>query len=240
MAYLGAISPNGGTCYGQLGFSGTNYPQIYGNGTFLQLGGAYNNGHCIVIDFGRPDDSTALRPAIDAGKTGHMHCGNASHRWRDIYCRNGAIQTSDRNEKNTIEPLDEELAKNFIMGIKPSTYKFNNSDSGRTHWGMISQDIEELLSKINLTSMDFAGFIKSPKTEDYYEDVTKTVINDNGEEETTIEKELKVRTIENEYIYSLRYEEFIAPLICMVQKQQRQIDDLERRLSALENKEEAK
>ena len=31
-----------------------------------------------------------------------------------------------------------------------------------------------------------------------------------------------------------------APLICMVQKQQKQIENLERRLSALENKEEAK
>ena len=46
--------------------------------------------------------------------------------------------------------------------------------------------------------------------------------------------------VEGEYIYSLRYDEFIAPLICMVQKQQKQIENLERRLSALENKEEAK
>ena len=43
--------------------------------------------------------------------------------------------------------------------------------------------------------------------------------------------------VEGEYIYSLRYDEFIAPLICMVQRQQRQIEDLERRLSALESKE---
>ena len=32
----------------------------------------------------------------------------------------------------------------------------------------------------------------------------------------------------------------LTPLICMVQKQQKQIENLERRLSALENKEEAK
>ena len=61
-----------------------------------------------------------------------------------------------------------------------------------------------------------------------------------GEEKTVTRKELKTRTIEGEYIYSLRYDEFIAPLICMVQKQQKQIENLERRLSALENKEEAK
>ena len=61
-----------------------------------------------------------------------------------------------------------------------------------------------------------------------------------GEEKTVTRKELKTRTVEGEYIYSLRYDEFIAPLICMVQKQQKQIENLERRLSALENKEEAK
>ena len=89
--------------------------------------------------------------------------------------------------------------------------------------------------------MDFAGFIKPPKTEDYYEDVPETVTDEEtGEEKTVTRKELKTRTGEGEYIYSLRYDEFIAPLICMVQKQQKQIENLERRLSALENKEEAK
>ncbi|MFR5110636.1 MAG: hypothetical protein ACLTEF_04910 [[Clostridium] leptum] len=51
---------------------------------------------------------------------------------------------------------------------------------------------------------------------------------------------MKTRVIEGEYVYALRYSEFIAPLICMVQKQQKQIENLERHLSALENKEEAK
>ena len=233
---VGAVPTSGGTISGKLGFSSTSYPQIYGNGTVLQFGGANTNAHGIVIDYGRADDSNALRPSVDAGTTGHMHCGNSNHRWRDIFARNGTIQTSDKNAKNSIEPLDKELAKNFIMGIKPSTYKFNNPDSGRTHWGMISQDIEELLSNINLTSMDFAGFIKSPKTEDYYKDTTKTIINENGEEETVIEKELKIRTIENEYIYSLRYDEFIAPIISVIQSQQKEIEELKTKINELENR----
>lgn len=234
-ANVGALATTGGTLSGQLRCNHSTYPQIYGNGTVLQLSGSNGeSSYAVVIDYGRADDSNALRPAIDAGQTGHMHCGNSNHRWRDVFSRNGAIQTSDRNEKNTIEPLDEELAKNFIMGIKPSTYKFNNPDSGRTHWGMISQDIEELLSKIGLTSMDFAGFIKSPKTEEHYEDVTKTITDEEGKEETVTEKELKIHTLENEYIYSLRYDEFIAPLISVVQTQQKQIEQLTERIAELE------
>ena len=106
---------------------------------------------------------------------------------------------------------------------------------------MISQDIEELLLQIGMSDLDFAGFIKTPKTEDYYEDVPETVTDEEtGEEKTVTRKELKTRVIEGKYVYALRYSEFIAPLICMVQKQQKQIENLERRLSALENKEEAK
>ena len=206
MAHFGAISPNGGTCYGKLQFTGTNYLQIYGNGTSLQLGVDTNAAVGVVLQGG------VFREAGD----GSLNLGNGSHRWAVVYAKTGSINTSDRNEKNTIADIDPEQAEKLIMGLKPSTFKFNDGTSGRTHWGMISQDIEELLPQIGMSDLDFAGFIKSPKTDD------------DGNE------------IPGEYFYALRYAEFIAPLICMVQRQQRQIENLERRLSALESKEEAK
>lgn len=218
----------------------TQYPQIYGNGV-LQFGGNNKDEYGVVIQSNRSDDQNSFRPAVNAGTAGHMYLGSANQKWRAVYAQNGAIQTSDRNAKHDITDLDPEKITAFIMRLKPSSYVFNDADSGRTHWGLISQDIEELFPQLGMTSMDFAGFIKSPKTEDYYEDVSETVTNEEtGEEKTVTRKELKTRTIEGEYIYSLRYDEFIAPLICMVQKQQKQIENLERRLSALENKEEAK
>ena len=215
MAYLGAISPNGGTCYGKLQFTGTNYPQIYGNG-ILQLSADSRTEFGVVLRSNGPDEVNAFRPSINAGTAGHLYLGTADKRWRAVFAQDGTIQTSDRNAKHDISGLDPEKITAFIMGLKPSSYVFNDADSGRTHWGMISQDIEELLPKIGMTDMDFAGFIKSPKTDD------------DGNE------------IPGEYFYALRYAEFIAPLIAMAQKQQRQIEDLERRLSALESKEEAK
>lgn len=231
MAYLGAISPNGGTCYGQLGFSGTNYPQIYGNGSALHICYTNSSNKGVVIN------PTDFRTAGN----GDLTLGNGSHKWSTIYSTSGTISTSDKNEKNTIIDIEPEQAEKLVMGLKPVTYKFNDGTSGRTHWGMISQDIEELLPQIGMSDLDFAGFIKSPKTEDYYEDVPETVTDEEtGEEKTVTRKELKTRIVEGEYIYSLRYDEFIAPLICMVQRQQKQIEDLERRLSALESKEEAK
>lgn len=221
-------------------YTSSSYPQIYGNG-ILQLGGDSRNEYGVVLRSNGTDEANAFRPSVNAGTTGHLYLGTANQKWRAVYAQNGAIQTSDRNAKHDITDLDPEKITAFIMGLKPSSYVFNDADSGRTHWGLISQDIEELFPQLGMTSMDFAGFIKSPKTEDYYEDVPETVTDEEtGAEKTVTRKELKTRTVEGEYIYSLRYDEFIAPLICMVQKQQRQIEDLERRLSALESKEEAK
>ena len=232
-AWRQVIGSNGGnaTINNRLQLTGTQYPQIYGNGTSLQLGVDTNAAVGVVLQGG------VFREAGD----GSLNLGNGSHRWAVVYAKTGSINTSDRNEKNTIADIDPEQAEKLIMGLKPSTFKFNDGTSGRTHWGLISQDIEELLPQIGMSDLDFAGFIKTPKTEDYYEDVPETVTDEEtGEGKTVTRKELKTRTIEGEYIYSLRYDEFIAPLICMVQKQQKQIENLERRLSALENKEEAK
>lgn len=232
-AWRQVIGSNGGnvTINNRLQLTGTQYPQIYGNGTSLQLGVDTNADSGVVLQGG------VFREAGD----GSLNLGNGSHRWAVVYAKTGSINTSDRNEKNTIADIDPEQAEKLIMGLKPSTFKFNDGTSGRTHWGLISQDIEELLPQIGMSDLDFAGFIKTPKTEDYYEDVPETVTDEEtGEEKTVTRKELKTRTVEGEYVYALRYSEFIAPLICMVQKQQKQIENLERRLSALENKEEAK
>lgn len=232
-AWRQVIGSNGGnvTINNRLQLTGTQYPQIYGNGTSLQLGVDTNAAVGVVLQGG------VFRGAGD----GSLNLGNGSHRWAVVYAKTGSINTSDRNEKNTIADIDPEQAEKLIMGLKPSTFKFNDGTSGRTHWGLISQDIEELLPQIGMSDLDFAGFIKTPKTEDYYEDVPETVTDEEtGEEKTVTRKELKTRTVEGEYVYALRYSEFIAPLICMVQKQQKQIENLERRLSALENKEEAK
>ena len=219
------------TISAQHGYNSSKLPQIYGNGSILQLGVDTNAAVGVVLQGG------VFREAGD----GSLNLGNGSHRWAVVYAKTGSINTSDRNEKNTIADIDPEQAEKLIMGLKPSTFKFNDGTSGRTHWGLISQDIEELLPQIGMSDLDFAGFIKTPKTADYYEDVPETVTDEEtGEEKTVTRKELKTRTVEGEYVYALRYSEFISPLICMVQKQQRQIQDLERRLSALESKEEAK
>lgn len=54
----------------------------------------------------------------------------------------------------------------FILALNPVSYKLNDGTSGRTHYGLIYQDVETILNALGMTSLDFAGFIKSPKETD--------------------------------------------------------------------------
>ena len=135
--------------------------------------------------------------------------GTSSLRWDDVYATNGTINTSDRNEKNTI--VDSDLGLSFVNKLKPVSYKFNNKT--RTHYGLIAQDVETTLSDVSKSSTDFAGFIKTTLTKDDY---TK--------EDLDTPKD----------VYGLRYNEFISPLIKAVQELSAEVETLKTKVAALE------
>ena len=87
----------------------------------------------------------------------NYNLGHPSYRWDNVYATNGTIQTSDRNEKNTI--VESDLGLEFVNELKPVSYKFNNKT--RTHYGLIAQDLEEVLEKKGKSLDDFAGIVKN-------------------------------------------------------------------------------
>lgn len=149
-----------------------------------------------------------------------MDLGSSGYRWNQIYAANGSIQTSDRNLKKDVYTLDEDNIYQFVKDLDPVRYKLIENSHGRQHFGLIAQQVEEAMTKCGLTDMDFAGFIRSPKT--------RAIYNDDG----TI-KDLE--EIPDEYVYSLRYEEFIAPIISAVQHQAKLIEKLNSRITELES-----
>ena len=168
----------------------------------------------------------SFRPNSEYKDIGKL--GTASLYWNAIYSKNGAISTSDKNAKENIEYMDDK--ETFFNSLKPCTFKFKNGD--RTHFGFISQDVEEALKENGMTAFDFAGFCKDLKME--------TFINDDGEEEERIVLD---EMGYEQYTYSLRYSEFIALNTHMIQKankkieqQQKEIDDLKGTVSFLMEK----
>lgn len=205
-------------------FTGKHYPQIYGNDDYLHISAVNNNKSGVVVSNVTGD--VAFRPATD----NDPNLGQSSKRWRNIYTCTPVIVTSDRNKKTNINALDDELTKRFIRGLIPYSYKMIDGTSDRTHTGLIAQDIEELLNQLDIDTKDFAGFIKSPRTKEIEEVVLdeegKPVLDENGNEKTKV----RVETIEGEYDYALRYEEFISPLIKFVQLQDKEISEMKETL----------
>ena len=149
--------------------------------------------------------------------------GTSARRCDDIYATNASIQTSDRNEKNTI--TDTDLGLDFINRLSPKSYKFNSGT--RTHYGLIAQDIEDVLEDINKPTTDFAGFIKNQKYRTVGEEVT--------EEDGIIVSEPTQEEVEGEHTYGLRYSEFISPMIKAIQELKADNDALRARIETLEN-----
>jgi hypothetical protein len=133
--------------------------------------------------------------------------GSSDDYWSEIYCTNSTIHTSDARLKKDID-YNVDAYDEFFFDLKPTQYKFINNTSNRYHLGFISQDVEQALKDNNLSSLDFAGFIKSP------------VYGEDGE------------TIEN-YTYALRYGEFIALNTHMIQKLYKRVNELEAKLEEL-------
>ena len=153
--------------------------------------------------------------------------GHASNRWDDIFATNSTINTSDENQKKDI--ADSDLGTDFIKALKPKKFKFK--DGTRQHYGLIAQDVEKLLSDSSIDTKDFAGFIKTPTYKPKTVDVLDREDKKIGEYE-----EIGEETNENfkEYRYGLRLNEFIAPMIKMLQEQQEKIETLEAKVKTLE------
>ena len=150
--------------------------------------------------------------------------GYSNLKWDDVYATNGTIQTSDKNVKDNITTSD--LGLDFVNKLKPVSYKFK--EKTRTHYGLIAQDIEDVLSDISKSTTGFAGFIKTQKED--HSVWTKDDSETQGDNPTAKIGHLKnpIGTkIDGEYSYALRYEEFISPMIKAIQELATKVKALE-------------
>lgn len=137
------------------------------------------------------DNEYVLRPST----SGKMDLGAPSYKIKNIYAANGTIQTSDRREKEDIGMMDARYL-NLFQKLIPKSFKYVEGTSGRKHIGFISQEVEDAMKECGISDLEFAGFIKSPVYE----------VVDGKETENIID-----------YIYGLRYEEFVGLLTYALQ-----------------------
>lgn len=138
-------------------------------------------------------------------------CGTDSGRWKGVYALNTTIQGSDRKLKDNIESL--EFHKELIMSLEPITYMWKDGDHRRKRMGFVAQDVAEACKNINQNLFLVTASYKRDGDmvdNDYFgEDVDDELLT-----------------------WGMSVEQLIAPLVALIQEQERRITQLERQVSA--------
>jgi hypothetical protein len=105
------------------------------------------------------DNGAAADNAVDIG--------NATFRFDDIFATNNVIQTSDRNEKQDIEELND-AERRVAVACKGLMRKYRwissvaeKGDDARIHFGIIAQDLQAAFAAEGLDAGRYAMFISS-------------------------------------------------------------------------------
>lgn len=89
-----------------------------------------------------------LRPTAD----NTYDIGTASLRWDDVYATNGTINTSDRRDKENIEPISYGLTE--VMLLNPVSFSWKNDPEEKPKLGLIAQELQTVVPEV-VKSMDF-------------------------------------------------------------------------------------
>ena len=93
-----------------------------------------------------------------------INLGGSGQRFDDIHASNGTIQTSDRNEKQDIEELNDAekrvavVAKGLMRKFRWKSKVEIKGDKARTHFGIIAQDLEDAFKAEGLDATKYAMF----------------------------------------------------------------------------------
>ena len=144
----GNLSVQGTIAFGDMSTDDCKFERASGDGIKVYM-----------TDADGSDDGTAngaFYPAVNDDRD----LGHASYKWDNVYATNGTIQTSDRNEKESIQTST--LGLNFISALNPVSYV--RKGKTRSHYGLIAQEVKTVLDSLSIDASKFAGYVNPSST----------------------------------------------------------------------------
>ena len=160
-------------------------------------------------------DTNSARIIPQSDNAGFL--GENSHRWEALFAVNGTIQTSDKTMKTEI--TNSALGLDFVKALRPVSYKWI---SGGKHFEYDEDD----LTKSNPTITDVAG------KRNHYGLIAQEVKETLGD--TDFGGWVSEDVTDENAKQSLRYDQFISPLIKAVQELSAEVETLKTKVAALE------
>ena len=147
------------------------------------------------------------------GADGVLYCGGAKNRWKKVYAADGTIGTSDAKEKDVLG--DIEFAEQLILSLEPIKFMWKNGDHRRTRMGFIAQDVSKLCKSLG---QNLALYTASYIT--------------NNDDESDVDY-LGEEVDDEKLTWGLSYDQLIAPIVAVIQSQNKRITELEKIISSL-------
>jgi hypothetical protein len=180
-ATFGGAVIQGGTGFnltgsvGRLKINGTS-----GGDNYIYIGNYNDNGWGYLESINNANGLYFAAPAFrfDTGNItpytdNEIDLGDSGNRYDDIYATNTTIQSSDERMKDNIK--ESSLGLDFISKLNPVQYKWKDYDyikkgkpherdkdrtltktHKRTHYGLIAQEVEKVITDSGMTTEDFA------------------------------------------------------------------------------------
>lgn len=147
-----------------------------------------------------------------------MQLGSSALRWSALFAANGVIQTSDARMKQGIAGLGYGLRD--LMQLRPVSFQWKDNKDGRTHLGLIAQEVEAVIPEAVMRDAD----AKIPLGMNYT-DLIPVVIKAVQEQQSALDRkdaELKAVKAENEALGArlAALEQFVQQLKGQAEKQQ--------------------
>lgn len=188
----GALTLNAGGigCFGSI-FAGTEVsagdanPQLaLRNASNVLLGRVLHDG--TIITLRGEAATTTLRLAVAAVNTVELladrlrpvtdnavNCGDATHRWIQLFAVTATVSTSDERAKQNILPIDDKLLDAWA-DVSPVVFQFKDAverkgDDARIHAGYIAQNIRDTLAAHGIDGFRYALLCEDELTEEVTE-----------------------------------------------------------------------
>lgn len=145
--------------------------------------------------------------------------GSDTFRWyqgyfMELYSKNGVNTSSDRKIKNHIDYIDGDKSLEFVNQLKPVEYTLKNNANERKHMGFYAQDVKDVADSLEMGNMSLYSAVWNKDGNEYY------YSEDAPDEELS---------------WTLKYEEFIAPLVGSVQELTKRDKENKDRINKLED-----
>ena len=125
------------------------------------------------------------------------------------------ITTSDRKIKENIADIDAAKALAIISGVRPVSFNLKDDEKKRGKMGFIAQEVYDLMQELGYRSSAI-----------YQADMLPRDVKDVNYETVLSDEEIR-RHDDAEMSWTIDYQQLIAPMIKVIQEQERRISELE-------------